>query len=564
MPVDLEPRTLELRDYLRVIRRFKWTIALTVVLCVAAALALSFREEPKYTAISSLVITPELAETLLNPSAGNPNGGGAPENAARVIATEMQIMSSPPVVKAVTEELGYSPEGVTFESVPNTDIIHISVTGTDPERAAETANVYAETYIDQSREQDIDEARAAIDQVQGEVLRLAERITPLEADLGLNPPAPPEEGQRGPTDPREIELARLEGQRNSYLLEVEQLQTAITATQQGGPDIFAEASVPDDPINKTPVRNGVAGLALGILLGVALAFLREYLDDSVKTKEDLERASGLTVVGLIPELPDWKNRKATPLVAMAQPRSHASEAYRTVRTSLEFLGLDHPITSVQVTSALAAEGKTTTLSNLATTFAKGGQRVIVLCCDLRRPRVHEFFGLDNRVGFTSILLGETPLSDAIQDVPADGLPLRLVASGPLPPNPAELLSSNRAASVIEALHERCDLLLIDSPPVVPVTDALVLAGLVDAVLLVGDSGSTTKRSLGRAVELLRQVDAPLVGAVLNGVGSRTEYGYEYGKEYYAYHAEPGRKRGGGRAAPNGRTRGSKKTRVPSP
>jgi capsular exopolysaccharide synthesis family protein len=249
---------------------------------------------------------------------------------------------------------------------------------------------------------------------------------------------------------------------------------------------------------------------------------------------------------------------------MAQPRSHAAEAYRTVRTSIEFLSLDHPITSVQVTSALAAEGKTTTLSNLAVTFAKGGQRVIVLCCDLRRPRVHEFFGLDNRIGFTSVLFGESPLQEAIQDVPSDGLPLRLVASGPLPPNPAELLSSNRAASVIEALHERCDLLLIDSPPVLPVTDALVLAGLVDGVLLVGDSGATTKRSLGRAVELLRQVDAPLVGGVLNGVGARTEYGYQYGKDYYAYHAEPAGKRSRARASSsNGGGRGSKRTRVPS-
>jgi succinoglycan biosynthesis transport protein ExoP len=561
MPVDPEPRTLELRDYLRVIRRFKWTIAVTIVLCVAAALALSFREQPKYAAGSRLVITPELAETLLNPTANS--GGNSAQNQARVIATEIQIMSSPRVVEAVTEELGYAPAGVAFSSVPDTDIIHITATGTDPEKVAETANVYAETYIDQSVEQDIDEARAAIDQVQGEVFRLSDEIAVVDSDLAVNPPAPPEEGQRGPSDPREINRARLDGQRTSYLLEIDRLETAITATQQGGPKILADASVPEDPINKTPVRNGVAGLALGILLGVALAFLREYLDDSVKTKEDLERASGLTVVGLIPELPDWKNRKATPLVAMAQPRSHASEAYRTVRTSLEFLGLDNPITSVQVTSALAAEGKTTTLSNLATTFAKGGQRVIVLCCDLRRPRVHEFFGLDNRVGFTSILLGETPLSDAIQDVPADGLPLRLVASGPLPPNPAELLSSNRAASVIEALHERCDLLLIDSPPVVPVTDALVLAGLVDAVLLVGDSGSTTKRSLGRAVELLRQVDAPLVGAVLNGVGSRTEYGYEYGKEYYAYHAEPTGKRAKARAAANGGGRRSKRTSVPS-
>ncbi|MGH8984758.1 MAG: polysaccharide biosynthesis tyrosine autokinase [Acidimicrobiia bacterium] len=562
MPVDPEPRTLELRDYFRVIRRFKWTIAVTVVLCVAAALALSFRETPKYRAAARLITTPDLSESLFTQGL-NPSGGGGPNQvSARAIATEIQVMSSPRVVEAVTEELGRDPGDVGFSSISDTDIIQILVESTDAERAAETANAYASTYIDLRKEEDVNELLDAIETVQVEIDALTSRIDPIAADLAANPPIVVE-GPARTTDPRELEFARLDSQRSTFIAQIDSFQRAITATQQGGPEVLAEAEVPESPINKTPVRNGVAGLALGVLLGVALAFLREYLDDSVKTKEDLERASGLTVVGLIPELPDWKNRKATPLIALSQPRSHASEAYRTVRTSLEFLGLEHPISSVQVTSALAAEGKTTTLSNLAATFAKGGQRVIVLCCDLRRPRVHEFFGLDNRVGFTSVLLGETPLSDAIQDVASEAVPLRLVASGPLPPNPAELLSSNRAASVIEALHERCDLLLIDSPPVVPVTDALVLAGLVDAVLLVGDSGSTTKRSLARAVELLRQVDAPLVGAVLNGVGARTEYGYEYGKDYYAYHAEPTSKRSRARATANGGGRGSKRTRVPS-
>ena len=141
-----------------------------------------------------------------------------------------------------------------------------------------------------------------------------------------------------------------------------------------------------------------------------------------------------TVVGLIPALPDWKNRDATQLVSMAQPGSPAAEAYRSVRTSVEFLGLDQPIGSLQVTSAIAGEGKTTTLANLATTFARAGQRVIVLCCDMRRPRIHEFFGLTNRVGFTSVLLGDAPIADAIQRVPGE-LPIGLVASGPLSAEP---------------------------------------------------------------------------------------------------------------------------------
>ncbi len=223
-----------------------------------------------------------------------------------------------------------------------------------------------------------------------------------------------------------------------------------------------------------------------------------------------------------------------------------------MRTSVEFLSLDRPIGSIQVTSALAAEGKTSTLANLAVTFARAGQRVIILCCDLRRPRVHEFFGLSNRVGFTSVLLGDTPLGTAIQQADRE-LPIGLVASGPLPPNPAELLASKRAVDVVEDLDRRCDLLLIDSPPVLPVTDALVISGLVDGVLLVASGGSSTKRGIKRATELLHQVDAPLIGAILNGVQHKYEYGYAYGDNRYYLdappaqaRAEPARRNGKGR------------------
>jgi tyrosine-protein kinase len=176
---------------------------------------------------------------------------------------------------------------------------------------------------------------------------------------------------------------------------------------------------------------------------------------------------------------------------------------------------------------------------------------------MRRPRVHEFFGLENRVGFTSVLLGNASVSDAIQNVPGE-LTIGLVASGPIPPNPAELLESRRAVETIEALENRCDLLLIDSPPVLPVTDALVIAGLVDGVLVVGNSGSTTKRGMKRAVELLRQVDAPLIGAIVNGVPWKGEYGYAYAdNRYYRYRTKNGK----GRPAENGEHATGKKPRV---
>jgi receptor protein-tyrosine kinase len=266
-----------------------------------------------------------------------------------------------------------------------------------------------------------------------------------------------------------------------------------------------------------------------VAAGVALAFLLEYLDDSVKSKDDLQRAApGVPVLGLVPVVTGWRAKQDAYLISVAEPNSPVAEAYRALRTAIQFLALDHPMGTLQVTSANPREGKTTTLSNLAIALASTGQRVLVICCDLRRPRVHEFFGLDNDIGFTSALLGKVPLAGAIQPVPGQPT-LSLLASGPLPPNPSELLASHRTAEVLATLRDSYDIVLLDSPPILPVTDALVLSGHVDATLLVAIAGTTTRKEASRAVELLRQVEAPLVGAVLNGVDKEgsDRYGYEY-------------------------------------
>jgi capsular exopolysaccharide synthesis family protein len=242
-------------------------------------------------------------------------------------------------------------------------------------------------------------------------------------------------------------------------------------------------------------------------------------------------------VGLIPAVPGWKDRDKPRVVSVVDPNSPTAEAYRALRTSLLFLALDRPVRVLQITSPSASEGKTTTLANLGVSMASAGSRVVISCSDLRRPRIHDFFGLTNDVGLTSVLLGEVALKDALQPVPGiDGL--SILASGPLPPNPSELLSSARVAEVFASLQEDFDLVLLDSPPVLPVTDAAVLSRQADALLLVATAGGTTRREFSRAVELLRQVDAPLIGSVLNGVTGEGGYGYAYGySRYSSYVAE---------------------------
>ncbi len=231
------------------------------------------------------------------------------------------------------------------------------------------------------------------------------------------------------------------------------------------------------------------------------------------------------------------------MVSLTTPRSPATEAYRTLRTAVQFLPLDG-VTMIQVTSPTAGDGKTTTLANLGVALARAGQQVALVCCDLRRPKLHEFFGMTNDVGFTSVLLGKVPLSAALQQVP-DQDRLYVLASGPLPPNPSELLSSRRAREVLASLRAEAEVVLIDSPPVLPVSDAMIIAGLVDVTLIVCAADRTSTRDVTRAVEQLRQVEAPLVGAILNGAGPESAYGGKYG--YDTLEPAPGSAKGPAKA-----------------
>ena len=204
------------------------------------------------------------------------------------------------------------------------------------------------------------------------------------------------------------------------------------------------------------------------------------------------------------------------LITVADPRSPVSEAYRTLRTNLDFSSLDKPIKTMLITSAGPEEGKSTVLANLAVTTAQAGRKVILVDCDLRRPTLHNIFNLKNDVGLTTMVVNDAAMeSPPLQDTGVEGL--QLVSSGPLPPNPSELLGSRRMEEIIAALLERADVVLFDAPPVVAVTDAAVLATKVDGVLLVINAGGTKRDYARAATARLEKVNANLLGAVLNNV-----------------------------------------------
>jgi capsular exopolysaccharide synthesis family protein len=229
------------------------------------------------------------------------------------------------------------------------------------------------------------------------------------------------------------------------------------------------------------------------------------------------------------------------VVSATEPTSPAAEAYRSLRTSLQFARQTQNLRTLLVTSPAAAEGKSSTLANLGAVFAQAGERVVLVSCDLRRPRLGRFFGLEEQLGLTTVLLGQRLLQEALQQV--DGYQdLWVLGAGPIPPNPAELLSGSKTREIFAVLKENFDLVLVDTPPALPVTDAMVLSKYADGTLLVVAAGQTRRTELQRAAEKLAQVNAPVVGIVFNQVTRQTVYdgshGYGYGYGYESYAPNP--------------------------
>jgi capsular exopolysaccharide synthesis family protein len=212
----------------------------------------------------------------------------------------------------------------------------------------------------------------------------------------------------------------------------------------------------------------------------------------------------------------------SPLIVLRDPRSPAAEAYRTLRTNIQFSSLDRPLHTLLATSTVPDEGKSTTLANLAITMAQAEQRVILVDCDLRRPTLHTLFDLPNDVGLTSMILSQED-APPLQATTVPGL--SLLASGPLPPRPADILGSRRMEAVIARLRAEADIVLFDTPPVIAVTDAAVLASRVDGTLLILQAGKTTRERARQARQILEKVKANIVGVVLNNAQVEREYGY---------------------------------------
>lgn len=300
-----------------------------------------------------------------------------------------------------------------------------------------------------------------------------------------------------------------------------------------GPDQVVLRAISGPSLNPNPVAprrtyNLTLGLLAGFVFGVAIALMRELLDNTVRQVVTLRDVARVPVLGAIPY---DKEAKRSPLIDGTKARSVRAEAFRQLRTNLQFVDVDRPVRILVVTSSVPHEAKSTTATNLAVIFSESGRKVLLIEADLRRPRVADYLGLERSVGLTSVLTGSVRIDDAVQPWGASGL--SFLASGPIPPNPSELLGSSAMAALLKTMRRMFDIIVIDTPPLLPVTDAAVTAKHADGAVLVVRYGKTKRTQILSAMRSLRSVDARILGTVLNMVPLRGADGYEsYGGGYY--------------------------------
>ncbi len=503
---EVDPRVL-----LGVLRRRKRTIALVVLLVVASTLITSLFQDPVFEGEVQVLLQPSSTESVFDPAAEQR------PDAERNVGTEIEVVKSQPVRAAVVERLGPVAEAEA-DAVGETDIIRIAVESRDRGQAAAAAREYALAYIEFRRQQAVDDIDQASQKILAKIDDLQTRIAALDEQAARS-------AQQG-TSTESIIASRdlLLTQQALFKQRRDELQVEAEL-KTGGAQLITSTAVPTSKVSPRPLRSGMIALVAGSFLGVALAFLREYVEDAVRNKEELDRlTNGIPTLALIPLMDEEDRRGGSQVVTLGHPTSRVAEAYRGLRISLQFLGVERVPRLIQVTSSVAGEGKTSTVANLAVAMANAGQRVLMIDCDLRRPSLHRFFGLPNDFGFTASVSGEISVSRAARPVPGVEN-LHLLSSGPFVSNPSEILSSKKTAALLAPLQENYDVVLLDSPPVLPVTDATALSAWVDATLVVVAANGTRRSEVRRAMEQLGQVEAPLAGTVLTGVP--VEAGYEY-------------------------------------
>ncbi len=481
----VEEEGLDIRRYVGVVLSRWWLVLLGPLVAGVVAWAYSEGQTPIYEATTTVRV--QQTQGAMVASLGDIQTNRS------LAVTYRELMTTRPIMEGVVQELGLpmSPRGlggkISVEVVPGTELLRIKVEDSDPEQAALIADTVAEVFKRQTEES-----------------RLADiaRLQSIAIAQGIS-------------DVRDFVTAQLNA--------------------LGSLSVVERSEVPMAPIRPRTSLNILLALMLGAIFSVGGAFALEYLRDTVQTLERVERRFGVTGLGVVPL---WRKKElgANELVMEKLSKSHYAESYRNVRASIQFVNAAHPVQTLVVSSPWSSEGKSTVVSNLAVALAQDGKAVILVDSDLRRPTLHRFFGLRNTVGLSTLLATpELDLEAILQETAVQGV--RVITSGPIPPNPAELLGSSRMQTLIQRLGQEADMVLFDSPPLLSVADSVRLASQLDGTVLVVAAADTRMDLVRGALEALRKANVHLTGVLVNKVAlGRFGYGYYRYGYYHQYYA----------------------------
>lgn len=496
--------SLSLRSYLQVLRRHRaFIIGIAVFTGILAALP-SLTAAPVYLGeVKVQAKTMEREGVFEDDASGDPV---TPFERYQDLSSEVEILQSAPTKAEVIDQFDDPPDftGPVVVPVSVSDLLTISVYASDPKIAADVANAYADVFVRDRRARTVADLETKADELRA---RSAEARAELEVIAG----------QLGGPGLGAGELANLQLRQQSLLAQVAEFEGRadryeVDAALRGrGTQVIERAALDTAPVGSSPFGPALIGIVIGLLLGVGLAVVIDTLQDRVSTPDDLAAVRrSLPILAAIPH------------ADVDAPSSDfiVKEAYRYLRTGLRVYGLNAELRSVIVTSAVGGEGKTTIAVNLARAMAEAGDRVLLVDCDLRRPSVHQVLGLPNGRGVTSVVVDNVGVADAVHFV--DG-GLAVLTSGPPVQNPTEMLGSERFSSVIAALSSQADFVVLDSPPVLPVADALIAGLRVDGAVVVSRIGVVRRRAVREMLSRMDEARVPLVGFVANDVSSASSY-----------------------------------------
>jgi non-specific protein-tyrosine kinase len=517
---------LDLYEYLRPLLRWWWLLLAATFVAATASFIYTVSQPDLFVSRATILIGSSLAD---------PNPSGSEVMITQQLAdTYADIARRAPIREATMDALGLtSLPYYRIDPVLNRPVIQVYVEDKNPEQAFLVAQELVRQIIllgpqgqeEQDRDQFVSEQLAnmqfSIGQTEQEIVRQQEQLLTLNSAREL-------------TD-KQTQIVALE----TKLTTLRQNYADLLATTQGGAvnalSVLEPAYLPLRPLDSGLLSQMVVAAALGLFLAAAAAYLLEFLDNTLRESDEVKKRLGVTLLGAVPEIPPDTNNGDTKLILLQISSTPIVEAYRVIRTNLQFASVDHSVQLLLVSSPVPQDGKSLTAANLAIVLARAGKRVVLVDADLHRPAQHRLFKLYNNMGLTTALLNvEVDLSQLLQPTLVPGL--SVLTSGPLPPNPAEMLGSQRMQEILARLKEQVDTVIIDSPPLAAVVDGIILAAQTDGMLLVLRTGKTRLDTTRRALAALATARTRILGVVLNGVNAKAmnpEYHY-YGYYNAAY------------------------------